>query len=128
MMESPLGVVLRDHASLHPDQTAFTFLDYEQDWEGVAESLTWAQLYQRSLNLAFELEGRGSTDDRAVIMAPQGLDYIVAFLGALEAGLIAVPLGVPTVAVHDERATAVLADASPSVILTSSAVVENVLP
>ena len=128
MMESPLGVVLRDHASLHPDQTAFTFLDYEQDWEGVAESLTWAQLYQRSLNLAFELEGRGSTDDRAVIMAPQGLDYIVAFLGALEAGLIAVPLGVPTVAVHDERATAVLADASPSVILTSSAVVDNVLP
>lgn len=128
MMESPLGVVLRDHASLHPDQTAFTFLDYEQDWEGVAESLTWAQLYQRSLNLAFELEGRGSTGDRAVIMAPQGLDYIVAFLGALEAGLIAVPLGVPTVAVHDERATAVLADASPSVILTSSAVVENVLP
>jgi fatty acid CoA ligase FadD28 len=81
------------------------------------------------LNLALELEGCGSTTgDRAVILAPQGLDYIVAFLAALEAGLIAVPLSVPTVAIHDERVTAVLRDASPSVILTTSAVVENVVP
>ena len=29
----------------------------------------------------------GSPGDRAVIVAPQGLDYIAAFLGALEAGL-----------------------------------------
>ena len=63
--------------------------------KGVAESLTWAQLYRLSLNVALELKGCGSTGDRAVILAPQGLDYIVAFLGALEAGLIAVPLSVP---------------------------------
>ena len=128
MIESSIRVVLRERASLQPNHTAFTFLDYEQDWEGVAESLTWAQLYRRSLNLALELKGCGSTGDRAVILAPQGLDYIVAFLGALEAGLIAVPLSVPMVAIHDERVTAVLRDASPSVILTTSAVVENVVP
>ncbi|MFZ1178393.1 MAG: AMP-binding protein [Mycobacterium sp.] len=128
MSESSIRVVLRERASLQPNDTAFTFLDYEQDWEGVAERLTWAQLYRRALNLALELEGCGSTGDRAVILAPQGLDYIVAFLGALEAGLIAVPLSVPTVAIHDERVTAVLRDASPSVILTTSAVVENVVP
>ena len=128
MIESSICVVLRERASLQPNHTAFTFLDYEQDWEGVAESLTWAQLYRRSLNLALELESCGSTGDRAVILAPQGLDYVVAFLGALEAGLIAVPLSVPTVAIHDERVTAVLRDASPSVILTTPAVVENVVP
>jgi len=84
MTESSIHVVLRERASLQPNHTAFTFLDYEQDWEGVAASLTWAQLYRRSLNLALELKGCGSTGDRAVILAPQGLDYIVAFLGALE--------------------------------------------
>ena len=99
MFNSTIGAVLRERASLQPNQTAFTFLDYDQDWDGVAESLTWAQLYRRSLNLALEIESRGSTGDRAVILAPQGLDYIVAFLGALEAGLIAVPLSVPTVAI-----------------------------
>ena len=58
----------------------------------------------------------GSTGDRAVIMAPQGLDYIVAFLGALQAGQIAVPLSVPLGGVSDERVSSVLRDASPSVI------------
>lgn len=126
--ESSLRIVLRERASLQPNDTAFTFLDYEKDWEGDAETLTWAQLYRRVLNLALELETCGSTGDRAVILAPQGLEYVVAFLGALEAGLIAVPLSVPTVGVHDERVTAVLRDASPSVILTTSAVVESVIP
>ena len=128
MSESSIRAVLRERASLQPNHTAFTFLDYEKDWEGVAESLTWAQLYRRALNLAAELETCGSTGDRAVILAPQGLEYIVAFLAALEAGLIAVPLSVPTAAPHDERVTAVLRDASPSAILTTSAVVENVIP
>ncbi|MGB3351487.1 MAG: AMP-binding protein [Mycobacterium sp.] len=128
MVESSIRTVLRERASLQPNQTAFTFLDYEQEWEGSSESLSWAQLYRRVLNLAAELERCGSTGDRAVILAPQGLDYIVAFLGALEAGLIAVPLSVPTVANHDERVTAVLRDATPSVILTTSVVVDSVAP
>jgi long-chain fatty acid adenylyltransferase FadD28 len=128
VVDSSIVAVLRERASFQSSDTAFTFLDYESDWDGVAESLTWAQLYRRSLNLASELKGCGSTGDRAVILAPQGLDYIVAFLGALEAGRIAVPLSVPTVAVHDERVTAVLRDASPSVILTTRSAVENVVP
>lgn len=128
MVESSIRTVLRERASLQPNQTAFTFLDYEQEWEGTSESLSWAQLHRRVLNLAAELEQCGSTGDRAVILAPQGLDYIVAFLGALEAGLIAVPLSVPTVAIHDERVTAVLRDASASVILTTSVVVDSVAP
>jgi len=128
MIESPICVVLRERASLQPNHTAFTFLDYEQDWDGVAESLTWAQLYVRVTNLALELDACGSTGDRAVILAPQGLEYVVAFLGALEAGRIAVPLSVPAVGVHDQRVTTVLRDASPSAILTTSAVIEDVLP
>ncbi|MGH7292277.1 MAG: AMP-binding protein, partial [Myxococcota bacterium] len=47
MIESSIRVVLRERASLQPNDTAFTFLDYERDWEGSAESLTWAQLYRR---------------------------------------------------------------------------------
>ena len=66
-------------------------MDYDQERAGVAESLTWSQLYRRALNLAQELRLRGSTGDRAVILAPQGLDYIAAFLGALQAGFT-VPL------------------------------------
>jgi acyl-CoA synthetase (AMP-forming)/AMP-acid ligase II len=126
MTASSIPAVLRERASLQPDDTAFTFMNYEQDWEGVAESLTWAQVYRRTLNLAQELDGCASIGDRAVIIAPQGLDYVVAFLGALQAGLIAVPLSTPMVGAHDERVNAVLRDAAPTVILTTSPIVGDV--
>ncbi|ORB86883.1 acyl-CoA synthetase [Mycobacterium kansasii] len=126
MVESSIPAVLRERASLQPNDTAMTFIDYEQDWEGVPETLTWAQLYRRMLNVGRQLRELGSPGDRAVILAPQSLDYVFGFLGALEAGLTAVPLSVPYSGVHDERTTSVLADTSPAVILTSSAVVNHV--
>lgn len=128
VVETSLPALLRERASLQPDDTAFTFIDYEQDWAGVAESLTWFQLYRRTRNVARELGQSASPGDRAVILAPQGLDYIVAFLGALQAGLIAVPLSVPLGGVSDERVDSVLRDASPTVVLTTSSVVGDVTP
>ena len=121
-----LPAVLRACARLQPNDTAFTFFDYEQDWAGVEQSLTWSQLYRRTLNVARELSLCGSTGDRAVILAPQGLDYICAFLGAMQAGLIAVPLSVPQGGATDERVDSVLRDASPVVILTTSSVIGDV--
>lgn len=124
--ETTLVDVLRERASLQPNDKAFTYIDYERDWNGAAESLTWSQLYRRTTNLARELARFGSPGDRAVILAPQGLDYIVAFLGALQAGRIAVPLAVPLGGVSDERVDSVLRDSSPTVVITTSAVIDYV--
>ena len=126
VIETTLVDVLRERASLQPNDKAFTYIDYEQDWNGAAESLTWSQLYRRTTNVARELARFGSPGDRAVILAPQGLDYIVAFLGALQAGRIAVPLSVPLGGVSDERVNSVLRDASPSMALTTSAFADTV--
>ncbi|HTQ18864.1 AMP-binding protein [Mycobacterium sp.] len=126
MMGESIPAVLRERASLQPDDIAVTFIDYEQDWDGVPESLTWSQLYRRTLGVARELDQRGSPGDRAVILAPQGLDYVVAFLGALHAGQIAVPLSVPLGGAIDDRVGWVLRDASPAVVLTTSAAVSTV--
>lgn len=126
MVETSLPALLRERASLQPDDTAFTFIDYDQDWDGVSESLTWLQLHRRAVNVARELEQYASPGDRAVISAPQGLDYIIAFFGALEAGLIAVPLSVPLGGVSDERVDSVVRDASPAAVLTTSAVAGDV--
>ncbi|MCK8644342.1 AMP-binding protein [Mycobacterium colombiense] len=126
MLEASVSDLLCERASLQPNDTAFTFVDYEQDWNGVAESLTWSQLYRRTVNVARALQHCGSTGDRAVIMAPQGLDYIVAFLGALHAGQVAVPLALPLGGVSDERVSSVLRDSSPTVVLTTSSAAETV--
>ena len=127
MIEQSLPAMLRQCVNLQPDGTAFTFVDYEQDPAGVAESLTWLQLYRRVLNVAQELRSHASAGDRAVILAPQGVDYIVAFLGAMQAGLIAVPLLVPLGGASDERVDSVLRDAAPIIILTTSSVIGSVV-
>jgi long-chain fatty acid adenylase/transferase FadD26 len=126
MTQSSLPGLLQERASRQPDATAYTFIDYEIDPAGFAESLTWAQVYQRALVVAEELRRCGEVGDRAAILAPEGLGYITAFLGALQAGFIAVPLPVPQFRVHDERVSAALRDCSPSVILTTSAAVDEV--
>lgn len=122
MSQSSIPAVLRERASLQPNDIAFTFVDYEQDWNGVELTLTWAELYRRTLNLAQELGASATAGDRAVILAPQSLEYLIAFLASLEAGIIAVPLSVPHGGAHDERTTSVLDDTSPAIVLTTSAV------
>src|SRR3954451_18493482 len=114
--------ILRERAGLQPDDPAFTYTDYDQDWAGDSESLTWAQAYRRTVNVAGEVALHGAVGDRAVILAPQGLAYVSAFLGAMQAGFIAVPLSTPSFGAHDERVSAVLADTTPTVILTTKAI------
>ena len=118
--------MLHGRASLRPDDVAFTFTDYAHDPAGVPESLTWSQLSRRTMNVARDLSLRASVGDRAVILAPQSLDYILAFLGSMQAGLIAVPLPLPHRGSSHERVGAVFADTSPSVVLTTSAVAGDV--
>ena len=118
--------MLHGRASLRPHDVAFTFTDYVDDSAGVPESLTWSQLSRRTINVARELRVHASVGDRAVILAPQGLDYIAAFLGSMQAGLIAVPLPLPHRGSNHERVGAVLADTSPAVVLTTSAVTQDI--
>ena len=61
-----------------------------------------------------------------MILAPQSLDYIVAFLGSMQAGLIAVPLPLPHRGSSHDRVSAVFDDTSPSVVLTTSAVADDI--
>lgn len=124
--EPTIPDILRERASLQPNEKAFTYVDYEQDWDGVPETITYAQLHRRSLNVAHEVRKHGATGDRAVIVAPQGLPYIDAFFGALQAGFIPVPLSVPLGGAVDERVKSVLLDAAPSVVLTTSGVADDV--
>ena len=118
--------MLHGRASLRPGDVAFTFTDYVRDPAGVTESLTWAQLSRRTLNVARELSVHASVGDRAVILAPQSLDYVLAFLGSMQAGLIAVPLPLPHRGSSHERVGSIFADTSPSVVLTTSAVAGDV--
>ena len=128
LIESSIPAVLEDRAQQQPDDVAFTFIDYEVDPARVCRKLDVVAGPPESASGcrgAFAL--CGSVGDRAAILAPQSLDYIVAFLGAIQAGFIAVPLSVPQFGTHDERVSGALRDCSPVAILTTSAVVDDVM-
>lgn len=124
--QSSILSMLHGRASLRPGDVAFTFTDYVHDPAGVSESLTWSQLSRRTLNVARELSLHASVGDRAVILAPQSLDYVAAFLGSMQAGLIAVPLPLPHRGSSHDRVNTVFDDTSPSVVLTTSAVADDI--
>ena len=109
MRESSLTDLLPRQPASCPNRAAYKFIDYETDPTGFAETLTWWQVYRRAMIVAEELRICGSSGDRVAILAPQGLEYIIAFLGVLQAGLIAVPLPVPQFGIHDERISAAIA-------------------
>jgi len=111
---------------MRPDDVAMTFTDYATNPSGVRESLTWSQLSRRTTNVAEELSQHASVGDRAVILAPQSLDYVTAFLGSMQAGLIAVPLPLPHRGSTHERVSTVFEDTSPAVVLTTSGVAADV--
>jgi long-chain fatty acid adenylase/transferase FadD26 len=126
LTHSSIPAALREQVRQQPDAPAYTFVDYEVDPAGYSQTLTWSQVHRRAQVVAAELASCGSPGDRAAILAPQGFEYIVGVLGAMEAGFIAVPLSAPLFGAHDERVAAALRDSSPAAILTTSAVVTDV--
>src|ERR1700761_3716210 len=121
----PPGVNLVTFLDRHIDEigdaVAYRYLEFAHDADGQLIELTWAALGARLRAIGARLQQITSRGDRVAILAPQGIDYIVGFFAAIKAGDIAVPLFAPEFPGHAERLDAVLADARPSVVLTTAA-------
>ncbi|MGB7162848.1 MAG: fatty acyl-AMP ligase [Mycobacterium sp.] len=116
-----LVTFLDRHIANIGDAVAYRYLDYTQDVDGKAISLTWAELGTRLRAIGARLQQVTSRGDRVAILAPQSIDYIVGFFAAIKAGTIAVPLFAPELPGHAERLNTVLGDAEPAVVLTTAA-------
>ncbi len=108
------------------DEVSYRYLDYTQDPAGAAVEITWSQLGSRLHAVGARLQQISAPGDRVAVLAPQGIDYVVGFFAAIAAGNIAVPLFAPELPGHAERLEAVLTDAEPTVVLTTTAAAESV--
>ncbi|MGY4708916.1 fatty acyl-AMP ligase [Mycolicibacterium sp. CBM1] len=108
------------------DTPAYRYLDYDHDPSGRPIELTWDQLGKRLRAVGARLQQITQPGDRVAILAPQGLDYVVGFFAAIQAGNIAVPLFAPELPGHAERLDAVLSDALPSTVLTTTSAAAEV--
>ncbi|MCP3821626.1 fatty acyl-AMP ligase [Streptomyces sp. A3M-1-3] len=110
--------LVRRHADTAGEAPAFTFVDYASDRRGRSRGLSYRQLDRLARSAAAELRRYAEPGDRVALAAPQGLEYLVGFLGCLYAGLIAVPLHAPDAYHGDDRLLAVLEDCDPACLLT----------
>ncbi|MFJ5999386.1 fatty acyl-AMP ligase [Streptomyces sp. NPDC092370] len=114
-----LSHFLVNAATTRPDGTAFSFVDHSTETTGVTHTLTWRELEGRVRLAAAGLRQAGAAGERVAVVAPQSLDYIVAFLAAVCAGSVAVPLFPPSLAGHDDKLAAALRDAAPMFAVTT---------
>ncbi len=123
-----LTELVRYRACHQPDQCAYIFL---KDGEAEAGSLTYRELDIRARNVAVRLQSLGTAGDRAVLMYPPGLDYIVAFFGCLYAGIIAVPVYPPHPARPERtlpRLLGIVRNAHPRIALTLAPILAAAQP
>ncbi len=107
--------ILRQRAENQPHQIAYSFLI---DGEAEKVSLTYQQLERRASTLAANLQPYCPPGERAILLYPPGLEYIVAFFGCLYAGVIAVPAYPPRPNRSLSRLLAIARDCQPKVALT----------
>lgn len=108
--------LLAHRARRHGHAPLLTQLDHRT---GGSRTLSWAEVDARADAVAAWVWPRSRRGDRVAVLAPQGIDWVVAFLGVLRAGRIAVPLHSPAFPVHSGRLTAVLRDCEPALCLTT---------
>ncbi len=108
--------MLRMRAEQFSDKVLFTFLiDGEQE----KEDLTFAQLDMRARRLAAWLQQQGMFGERALLLYPPGLDFIIAYMGCLYAGVVAVPSYPPRLNRPSPRIQTIVADSNSAVVLTT---------
>ncbi|RQU99200.1 amino acid adenylation domain-containing protein, partial [Burkholderia cenocepacia] len=111
---------LAEHVARQPERPAIRFL---ADGETDERTLTYRELDARARQWAATLLAHAAPGERAMLLLPSGLDYAVAFLGCLHAGIVAVPLYPPEPAQVQpfERLLSILDDAAPRLLVTDAA-------
>ncbi|MEJ6472767.1 amino acid adenylation domain-containing protein [Pseudoalteromonas piscicida] len=106
---------LAQHAKTLRDKKLFTFLKDDGTESG---SLSIEQLDQSTFELAKYLKQRFPQQRFAVLCYGSNLDFIVAFMACLAAGIIAVPMPLPRKEMDWRRINAVLSDVDCNLVFT----------
>src|SRR5450432_3662932 len=103
-------------ASTSPARVAYTCL---RDGEAESGTLTFGALRQRALAVAARLSALGVSGHRAILLYPQGPEFLVAFFGCLYAGVVTIPASLPSRKKGLESLRRIAADSGATWILST---------
>jgi len=85
---STIMACVEHYAQVQPDSPAYRFLPKGQ---GQQQVLSYQQLYDRAQKFASHLTARQLRHERAILLFPAGLEFMVALFGCFQAGTVAIP-------------------------------------
>lgn len=112
-----LVALLARRAAEQADDRAYVFVSDRGTEEA---ALTFRQLRETATALAARLIASAQPGDRAILVFPPGIEFMVAFFGCLMAGVIAVPMMMPRRNSARDSSAAILANCTPALALTTS--------
>jgi acyl-CoA synthetase (AMP-forming)/AMP-acid ligase II len=115
---SSLVTLLASRAKIQPDERAYIFLSDRGEAEAV---ITFRGLYDAAQAVAARLTAIARPGDRALLVFPPGLEFMIAFFGCLMARVIAVPMMMPRRQSARDSSAAIIANCEPVVALTTAA-------
>lgn len=114
--------VLNVRAAVQPDRVAYTFL---KGGEVEEETLTYSQLHRRVSSVASLLQSRLTVGEKVLLAYQPGLDFVLAFLACLYAGVVPVPAYPPRKNQKTSRLRSIVLDACVNLALTSSSLSQS---
>lgn len=112
--------ILANAAAESPDTLAYTFLN-----DDGYQTLNYAELDHKAKAVAASLQQHPCRGERAMLLLPPGLDYIIALFGCLYAGMIPVPAYPPRRNHHAQRLSSIVNNAEAKFILTHQVFAEH---
>ena len=115
-----LADLLRHRAAATPDDPAYIELS---DRGQELARLTFAELAGRSAALAQRIADRAGPGDRALLVCPNGVGFMVGFFGCVLARVAAVPIMVPRRNSARDASAGIVADCTPRLALAPRALI-----
>ena len=109
--------LLQYRAREHPYRLAYLFLE---DGERETARLSYAELDRQTRITAACLQSLEATGERALLLHPPGLEFLVAFLGCLYAGVVAIPAYPPRRNQNLSRLKAIVTDSQSTLALATA--------
>lgn len=113
------------YAEKQSDKLLYTFLENGKE----VDHITYYQFQQKAKAFAALLQLRKAKGERALLLYPQGINYLIALYGCFYAGVIAVPAYLPNINRIEHtlsRLKAVIADCQAKFILAEHGIAEYI--
>lgn len=115
--------ILNSRASQTPDGLAYVFLN---DRDNQEHRVTYQQLQECSQAVAARLQSSIPPGVAALLIYPRQLEFFIAFLGCLAAGITAVPAYPPRSSNKFSRLESIIKDVQPRIVLTTDSVLASI--